>query len=125
MRIGNFEGTPEEIKDLFENQNFKFEDYLGEPISTFKNRWLVIPIILFILFLILTVFLDNVNINFTKILFLFTLISGVWLTASVHIKCKNKGVTFIIALGLLIITFLGNGYMLPKEILDWLKKFND
>lgn len=49
MKVGPVDGSPQEVRDLFENNGLKFEDYLERLSSPFKTKFLIIPILIFFL----------------------------------------------------------------------------
>ncbi len=55
MKMGKMEGSPEEIRDFFQNNSLNIEDYIERPESPLNPIWLIIPaVILFIAFSSLT-----------------------------------------------------------------------
>lgn len=124
MRIGKIEGTPQELKDMLDDQGFNFEDYLGEPYSPPKKRWIVIPTMIIIILLTTIVVIGKTNVKVNSILFILCFLSGVWCTCSVAIILKNSVVTSIIAIGLLLLMLIIFGYIQPKDSIDILKVFS-
>ena len=105
------------------DNGFNIEDYIGKPFKVLNIIWIILPLIIFFLFLVLIVYIGKSNTNLCKILFLITLGSGVWLTSCIQMRFKNNPVTIIVTIGLTLIILLAAGYMLPNEIMDVIKKF--
>lgn len=125
MKLGKFDGSKEEIQNLLIDNGFNISDYIGKPFKVMNNKWLIIPSIMFVLFLILIIYIGNPNDKLCKIMFLMTFGSGIWLASCVQIRFKNGSVTIIVIIGLVLILLLASGYILPKEIIDIIKKFKE
>lgn len=122
MRIGGIEGTPQEIRDTFENHGLRLEDYLEKPLEPLPNKWLIIPttcVAIVLLFLVLIAPLPR-----TSLLLLFLLGAGfvLWLTVSVQIRFKNGWATGAIAVGGLLMLLIAAGFIEPKESAEFLKE---
>ncbi|WP_125182564.1 hypothetical protein [Thiohalobacter thiocyanaticus] len=61
MKIGKAEGTPEEIKDFFENYGLNPEDYFEKTESPLHWKWIAIPGSIVAVSALLLVFLDTVT----------------------------------------------------------------
>ncbi len=42
MKLGKMEGTPEEIRDFFQNNGLNIEDYLEKPDTPISRIWFII-----------------------------------------------------------------------------------
>ena len=49
MKVGPVDGSVQEVQDLFENHGLNIKDYLEKPSSPLKSRFLVIPVVVFLL----------------------------------------------------------------------------
>jgi hypothetical protein len=121
MKLGRVEGTPEEIRDIFQNNGLKLEEYLEKPESPMAVRWLVIPAIMCACALLLLILLPSVSITVTILLFVIGAAGAVWLTAGVQIRFKNSVATFVVALGVLLLLLVASGFIAPRETADLIK----
>lgn len=122
MKVGGIEGTPQEIRDTFENYGLRLEDYLEKPAEPLSNMWLFIPSICLGTVLILLVLLAPLP--RTGLLLLFLLGAGfvLWLTVSAQVRFKNGWATGVIAIGGLLMLLVAAGLIEPKETTDILKE---
>ena len=125
MKIGNeIEGTPEEIKDFFENNGLNLEDYVVKP-QTFslQNQWIFIPITLFIaISCIILIFLPDTG-TIRKVFTVIDLLIVLWIVSYAHLKFNNKFVTLIICIGLLLITLFVYGEISLIELFEKIEKY--
>ena len=122
MKLGPFDGTSSEVTDLLENNGLKLEDYLVKPDAPLKTRFLIIPIVLFLLSLGTMAALTPQAPNWLFRLLYIPIFGGVtWICASIQIRFKNGLATFCTAMGLIITTLLATGLLSPREAADILK----
>jgi hypothetical protein len=117
MRIGNIEGTPQEIKDLCENHGLNLEDYLEKPESTLNIVWLIIPSCTLMASIILEAF-------YQKYILIWFLIGGgslTWLGGGTYVKFKNPWTTGVVVIGGLMLLLVAGGFILPEEVPKILK----
>ena len=121
MRVGKVEGTPQEIRDIFENRGLQLEDYLEKPRSPLRTRWLVVPGAVLAIALILLALLGPLT--RTALILLFLLGAGglVWLAVSAQLRFNNSVATFVIAVGGLVMLLVAAGLLEPREATDVLK----
>lgn len=122
MKVGGIEGTPQEIRDTFENHGLRLEDYLEKPDEPLSKVWLFIPsggVGVVLLLLVLLAPLSR-----TGLLLFFLLGAGfvVWLTASIQIRFKNGWATGAIAIGGLLMLLVAAGFIEPKETTNILRE---
>ena len=48
MKVGSVEGTPEEVRDLFENHGLDLAAYIEKPDTPLQKVWLIIPSVLLV-----------------------------------------------------------------------------
>lgn len=122
MKMGPFDGTREEVRDLIEDHGLNIEDYLERPQPPLKNKFIVIPTISFLVFVILLASLSNTShVWLINVLYIFIFGSGTWVCVSTQIKFKNAIATFCVAIGALIIVLLSAGILSPKEAAEFVK----
>jgi hypothetical protein len=122
MRIGKIEGTPQEIKDMFDDQGFRFEDYLGEPYSPPKKIWVVIPICLTLLTLMAIVIIGDSDLRLVSVLYILCFATGMWSTCSIQYTLKNTSVTVIVAIGIILLILVVFQYIKPQDTIPLIKK---
>jgi hypothetical protein len=125
MKMGPFDGTTSEVTNLLENNGLKLEDYLERPIPPPKTRFLIIPIVLFILSLGTAVvpLTSDAPIWLLRLLYIPIFGSVTWICASIQIRFKNGVATFCVAIGLVLTALLATGLLSPREAADILKDF--
>jgi len=122
MKVGPVDGTAQEVRDLFENHGLKLEDYLEKPPSPLKARFLIIPALVFLLFLFILALLPANSPDWQlRLLYILSFGSGTWICASTQIRFKSGITTFCVAMGLVLTILLAAGLMSPKEAAEAVK----
>jgi hypothetical protein len=122
MKIGNMEGTPEEIKNFIVINDCNLQDILNLPEPPLNLLWFVPPVILTIISLsCLTLFRPNSE-TLKPFLFLIGCGAGIWLSVNVQLRFKNSLATVLVALGTVLIMLVAAGYITPIEIFRSLKE---
>lgn len=115
MKVGGVEGTPEEIKDTFENHGLHIEDYLVKPEEPLANVWMVVPAVC----LALTAFSQVLFAPLDQKLLLLHFLAGagfvLWLVISVQLKFKSPWAAGAIALGGLLVLLVAAGFIQPQD----------
>ena len=128
MKVGKVEGSPEEIKNIFENNGLNLEDYLEKlekADAPLHWSWLSLPGFIFIASLLFLVLLTDVSPK-TRIVFLLVGAGGIcWLAAAVQIRFKNPVATSAVGMGLFLMLLVAAGFLTPKETIDTLKGLKD
>jgi len=118
MKIGSVEGTPEEIRDAFENHGLNLEDYLEKPKPQLSNVWIFLPAGLLVAALISLVLLAPLSNTVLLLLFLSGAAGICWLSASVQIKFQNTWATTFVGIGTLLMLLVAAGLIAPKETIE-------
>ncbi|KJF88237.1 hypothetical protein [Photobacterium phosphoreum] len=98
MKVGQLEGTPEEIKNLVENHGLNLNDYLIKPDKPICLKWVIAPSIGFSISLICTyIFGTSSEDEFIgNLFFLLTMGLALWLTVVIQIRHKKyMGIKFV------------------------------
>lgn len=115
MKVGGVEGTPEEIRNTFENHGLHIEDYLVKPEEPLANIWMVVPAVC----LVLTVLSQVLFAPLDQKLLLMCFLAGagfvLWLVISVQLKFKNPWAAGAVALGGLLILLVAAGFIQPQD----------
>lgn len=123
MKLGKFEGTPDELKNVVENHGFNPELFID--IKTYKIKlWILWAIIA--VFVILSCFLYKLPTNSTLYLlfFIINLVVLATIITMVHLKYRLWLITsFIFFIGGVIIG-LSVGVLTPKEAANDIRKYN-
>lgn len=121
MKFGNVEGTPEEVKDFFENNGLNTSDFFEPPDVQLKKIWIVIPSTIFLTCVLLLIAFDP-SYEKTKVACFSIGFSAIlWLAVSVHIRFKSGwGAGSIIFCGLLIL-LVALGVMEPAQLTKYLE----
>ena len=122
MKEGIVEGSPEEIRDFFQNNGLNIEDYIETPESPLKPIWLIIPTIIFIFAFSALTLLPPQSVSIQNFIFLIGCGAGIWLSVSVQIKFKNTWAAGFVAIGAVLIMLVAIGVITPKEMMQHLKE---
>ena len=122
MKLGPFDGSVEEVRNLLENNGLKLEDYIEKPSVHLKTGFLIAPAVLLCvaLFLLALVSRSCSPIVLTLI-YIFGFGGSTWLTVSIQLKFRNTVATFVMAIGALLMLLVASGIFSPKEVAEFLK----
>ncbi len=118
MKLGKAEGTPEEIKDFFENHGLNPEDYFDKTEIPLHPKWVAIPGSAVAISVLLLVLFDNVSQKLHILFFLVGAGCACWAAASLQIRFKNGWATTVTAVGALLVLLVAAGFITPKETVD-------
>ena len=125
MKMGQMEGSPEEIRDFFQNNSLNIADYIEKPVIPLKPVWLLVPaVILTLAFSSLTLFAPQSS-AIKNLIFLFGCGAGIWLSVGVQIKFKNTWAASFVAIGSILIMLVAIGIITPAEMLKHLKEIRE
>jgi hypothetical protein len=122
MKIGNMEGTREEIKGFIEDHGLNAADLIQLPAKEKEigNKWVIIPCSLFILSSIVLSFINNSNIIYIPIVTV-NIAMGGWGIVVVHLKYKNWIATSICIVIMSGIVGICSGILTLKEVLEYFR----
>ncbi|HDO1326435.1 hypothetical protein ACEUC2_13425 [Aeromonas veronii] len=121
MKFGGVEGTPEEIKNHFENNGLNPLDFFEKPEDKLSKLWVIIPCVIFVLCFAALNFLHELGDKAKSFIFLIGICACVWAAVSVHIRFKSGwGAGSIIFIGLLVM-LVALGILQPAQLLDYIK----
>ena len=123
MKIGEMEGTPEEIRDFCQNNGLNIEDYLEKPEKPLSRYLFIGPSCLYVVSIILLTTVPSVSEGWRTFIFLFGCCCSLWLAVGVQIRFKNTWATsFIIICGISFM-LVALGVISPAALLDQAKEF--
>lgn len=125
MKLGQLQGTQEEITDFIQNNGLNVKDYFLMPDPTIKAVWLVIPAFLFFATFGVLTLLESLNAGQQKFVFLIGCAASVWLATVVHLRFKHTIATCIVVIGCLLIMLVGLGDMSPTQMYEEIKSFQN
>lgn len=102
MKIGNINGTPEEIKNFLVDNGFRASDFLDLP-KKIELKWIIIPASLFIVFSFILWIVNRPSSPIYVFLIIIDISTLCWLTASIHLRFKNFFVSILCLFFLLVI----------------------
>ena len=124
MKLGPFDGSVEEVRNLFENNGLKLEDYLEKPPAPLKTRFLILPaVVLAIALSFLALLTSYCSLSILTLIYLLGFGGGTWLTVSTQLRFKNTLATFVVAIGSLLLILVASGIFSPKEAAEFIKDF--
>jgi hypothetical protein len=117
MKIGKMEGTPEEISGFCENNGLNILDYLDNQEKRLSRLLFIVPLCVYVLFIILLTIITNMPDGLRTLIFLLGCICSLWLSTSIQIHFKNIwAMTSIIICGIAIM-LVALGTISPLELL--------
>lgn len=125
MKMGPFDGSVEEVRDLLENKGLNIENYLDKPPTALKLRYIIIPSSIFILSVCIHVVIQLLPAHWLRLVHIASFGSGTWVCTSTQIRFKNGIATFCVAIGLLITALIAAGLISPKDAVDIVKGLKD
>ena len=123
MKVGKMEGSPQEIKDLCENNGLNIEDYLEKPEQPLGKFWFIAPGFLFVLSIVVLTLTASLQKSWQTLVFLLGCCCALWLAVSVQLRFKNTWATTSIAIGGLLLMLVALGAVTPQELLQHAKDF--
>lgn len=124
MKFGHLEGTPEEIRDFFENNGLDANNYFQPVERPIHTAWLVAPAVVVLLMVIVLWLNFTANPRHQWLAFLLGCLSTVWLGAILQIKYKQPMVTGFAAVGCVVVLVIAFGLLTPLEAIEQLKQFH-
>lgn len=121
MKLGKAEGTPEEIKNFFENNGMNPEDYFEKTERPLHWMWLAIPGSIVAVAVLMLVLLDDLSPKTHILIFLVGAGSACWVATSLQVRFKNVWATTVVAVGALLVLLVAAGFITPKETVDAIK----
>lgn len=123
MKVGKMEGSPQEIKDLCENNGLNIEDYLDKREQPLGKFWFIAPAFLFVLSIVVLTLTASLQKGWQTLVFLLGCCCALWLAVSVQLHFKNTWATTFIAIGGLLLMLVALGVVTPQELLQHAKDF--
>lgn len=121
MRLANLEGTPEEIKNFFQDNGLKAENFFEPTESPIQTRWLVIPgILTFVALAVLTLF-QGATPQQRTFLFISACFLSIWWAVVLQLRFKNTWATGLVAGGCLLLALVALGVVTPIQMLEEVK----
>lgn len=122
MKIGEVEGTPEEIKNFYQNNGLNIEDYLVKPGKPLSRKSFIGPSCFYVVSIILLTTFSGISEGWRTFIFLIGCCCSLWLAVSVQIRFKNTWATFFIILCGISFVLVALGVISPTELLDQARK---
>jgi hypothetical protein len=86
MKIGSVEGTPEEVRNLFENHGLDLSAYIEKPDGPIHKVWIIIPAACLVACFGVLSFIATLPSSGKVFIFLLGFSSSVWLGVCIHIR---------------------------------------
>jgi len=125
MKFGKMEGTPEEIRDFFQNNGLNIEDYLEKPDTPISWKWSIIPVFLIVASIIGLTLVQHISKAIQTFLFVFGCGGGLWLAVIIQIRFKNTWAAGFIAIGIVLLMLIAIGTITPIELLENIRLFKN
>ncbi|WP_077405335.1 hypothetical protein [Cellulophaga omnivescoria] len=127
MRIGDIEGTPEEIKDLVDNQGLDIGKYLKATPSITNKKFHNIGLFISIaFFLIINICVWTIDVSDTieKISIVILLALICYITILIHQRHENFMISGLVILFSIVIMSVCLDFITPKDALQKIDKEN-
>jgi hypothetical protein len=122
MKLGDLEGTPEEIKDFCENTGLNLSDYFQPPDKPIHSAWVYVPAIIVVVSVLWPNFTEAAPSKAAP--FLIGCLGIVWLSISLQIRYKQPVVSSIAGFGCAAVLVVSYGFLTPLEAIQQLQKFH-
>ncbi len=123
MKLGPVHGNAEEVRDLFENNGLRLEDYLENPAAPLKTFYLIIPGAIFMIGLLAVVTFGNVSSKeVVTLLYLMAFGGGMRLTVNIQLCFRNGLATFAAAVGGLLMLLIAAGIFSLQDTAEFLNR---
>ena len=121
MKIANLEGTTEEIKNFFQDNGLKAENFFEPVENPIATPWLVVPGVLVFLALATLTLLQSTAPQLRTFLFVAICFFGIWWAVVLQLRFKNPWATGIVAGGCLLLALVALGVVTPVQMLEEVK----
>ena len=121
MKIANLEGTTEEIKNFFQDNGLKAENFFEPAETPIRTRWLVAPGVSAFIALATLTLLEEVSPQQRTFLFVAVCFFGIWWSVVLQLRFKNAWATGIVAGGCLLLALVALGVVTPVQMLEEVK----
>ena len=89
MKIANLEGTTEEIKNFFQDNGLKAENFFEPAETPIRTRWMVVPGVLAFIALATLTLLQGATPQQRNFLFVAICFLGIWWSVVLQLRFKN------------------------------------
>lgn len=121
MKIANLEGTTEEIKNFFQDNGLKAENFFEPAEKPIRTLWLVTPAVLVFFSLATLTLLEEASARQQKFIFVVACFFVIWWSAVLQLRFKNAWATGIVAVGCLLLALVALGVVTPTQMLEEVK----
>lgn len=121
MKIANLEGTTDEIKNFFQDNGLKAENFFEPAERPIGTLWLVTPAVLVFITLATLTLLQGATPQQQKFIFVAACFFGIWWSVVLQLRFKNAWATGIVAGGCLLLALVSLGVVTPIQMLEEVK----
>jgi len=121
MKIANLEGTTEEIKNFFQDNGLKAENFFEPAETPIRTRWLVVPGALVLIALATLTLLQSATPQQRTFLFVAVCFFGICWSVVLQLRFKNAWATGIVVGGCLLLALVALGVVTPVQMLEEVK----
>mgnify|MGYP000624353089 CR=1 FL=1 len=118
------EGTPEEIKDFVQTENFSATEFFKPEALSIHNKWVIIPAAIFIVCIIINIFCPTPD-KWSLLINVIGICSACWLAFSSQIAWKQMIITGLIPVFAIIILMLSSSQITMAEAMEKFDKYTE
>ena len=122
MKFGNFEGTPQELKDVCENHGFDPSTFLNTPPRFKPKLWFLVSVVILFTMVSVLIWVLPLSESWLKALTIINLTLTIVSAVVIQLKFNNAWITGISFFGGLLIIAVSLNYITPKEAIKELKE---
>ena len=122
MKLGQAEGTAEEIKGFLENHGMDPKDFFERPAKPMNNAWYILPGLVVIFAMASLAFCTWVSPAGKNFLFLIGVMGFLWAGVLIHGQHKSHWVAGAVVIAGVLVMLTSMGVMAPAQMLDWADK---
>jgi FtsH-binding integral membrane protein len=125
MKIGDLEGSSEEIHDFFQNNGLKVEDYFQQPQKPIGKFWIVVFGLLVLVSLAMLVLEFSADPKVRKLIFIVSCFLSLCWSATFQVKFKNTWATSFVAIGCVLLALVAYGVYTPEDMFNAIQKLTN
>lgn len=118
MKIGNIEGTPQEIKDFFEINGSDLGNFISS--NQPKKRWLIAPALTVVCCCVGGYFVTSLNPEYITLCFIAGILSVGWLGGALQVLYGKWPATYLAVVVCIFAVFVACQLLAPDQVFSLL-----
>lgn len=123
MKLGQAEGTPEEIKNFIENNGLDPTKFFETQQNPTSKKWFIGPLFLLLTSILGLIFIPPEYKKAITIFFVIGTVGLVWICTLIQILFKNVWATCFLGIGTIFILLIAMGIVSPSDLPEEARKW--